>query len=262
MFELARYEGRHRIRGALALTVGLSALVALYVAMFPSVSSSVDLDEYMRAFPPALREAFGIATLSTIEGFLAAELYAFGWVLLLGLYFAYAAAGLVADDVERGRMDLLLSLPVTRSRLVTEKFLSLLVPMAVLNVAVPVVVYVATALIDDPIAVADLLAVHALSVPYLLATASVGLLASVAFDRVSIAQRAALAALFGLFLVNSVASGTDYAWLGALAPMRYYDPTAVLVEGTYDLGGAALLLVAALVLVGASELWFARRDIN
>ena len=161
MFELARYEGRQRVRGALALTVGLSALVALYAAMFPSVSSSVNLDEYMRAFPPALREAFGIATLSTIEGFLAAELYAFGWVLLLGLYFAYAAAGLVADDVERGRIDLLLSLPVTRSRLVTGKFLSLLVPMAVLNVVVPVVVYVATALIDDPIAVADLLAVHA-----------------------------------------------------------------------------------------------------
>ncbi|QLG64234.1 ABC transporter permease [Halorarum salinum] len=262
MFELAGYEGRKRVKGSVALAVGMSALVALYVAMFPSVSSSVDLDEYVRAFPPALREAFGVATLSTIEGFLATEVYAFGWVLLLGLYFAYAAAGLVAGDVERGRMDLLLSLPVTRSRVVSEKFLSLLVPIAVLNAVVPVAVYAGTALVDDPISIADLVAVHALSVPYLLSTASVGLLASVVFDRESVAQRVALAALFGLFLVDTAVANTDYAWLGALAPMRYYDPTAVLVEGTYDLAGAAILLASTLVLVGVSELWFAGRDVR
>ncbi|WP_129115959.1 ABC transporter permease [Halegenticoccus tardaugens] len=262
MFELARYEGRHRIKGASVLAVGLSALAALYVGMFPSVSSSVDLDEYVEAFPAVFREAFGVVTLNTIEGFLAAELYAFGWVLLLGLYFAYAAAGLVADDVERGRMDLLLSLPVRRSRVVLEKFLSLFVPLAVLNVVVPIAVYVATVLINDPIAVGDLLAVHLLSVPYLLATAGVGLLASVVFDRSSVAQRVALGAVFGLYLVESVVASTDYAWLGTLAPTRYYDPSAVLVEGTYDLGGTAALAVAAVALVVASELWFARRDIN
>lgn len=259
---LARYEGRHRVKGAAALTVGVGALVALYVAMFPSISSSVDLDEYMEAFPPVLQEAFGIRTLSTIEGFLAVELYSFVWVILLGLYFAYAAADLVADDVERGRMDLLLSLPVRRTRVVTEKFLSLLVPLAILNVGTPVVVYVATLLIGDPIGVRALLAVHALSVPYLLVTAAVGLVASVAVDRASIAQRAALAVIFGLYLVETLVSNTDFAWLGALAPMRYFDPGAVLVDGTYDLAGAAILLVTAVALVGVAEFWFARRDIN
>jgi ABC-2 type transport system permease protein len=215
----------------------------------------------MEAFPPAVRQAFGVASLNTMEGFLSAELYAFGWVLLLGLYFAYAAAGLVADDVERGRMDLLLSLPVRRRRVVAEAYTSLLVPIAVLNVVVPVVVYVATALVDAPVDPVDLVVVHALSVPYFLATAGLGLLASVVADRVSVAQRAALGVLFGLFLVDSVAAGTDYDALGALAPMRYYDPTAVLVEGSYDLAGAALLLAAAAVLVAASALWFGRRDV-
>ncbi|WP_164974704.1 hypothetical protein [Halegenticoccus tardaugens] len=47
-----------------------------------------------------------------------------------------------------------------------------------------------------------------------------------------------------------------------LAPTRYYDPTAVLVEGTYDLGAAVALAVAAVSLVVTSELWFGRRDVN
>jgi ABC-2 type transport system permease protein len=262
MFEFARYEARHRVRGTLALTVGLSALTTLYIWMFPSVvASGVDLDAYVEAFPPALVEAFGIRSLGTIEGFLAAELYAFGWVLLLGLYLGYSAASLLAEDVERGRMDITLSMPVRRWRVVVENYLSLLLPVAVLNLVLPVVVYVGAVLIDESIPVRDLLAVHALSVPYLLSCASVGLLASAVADRAGVAQRVALAVLGGLFLVESVVAATDYAWVGNLAPMRHYDPTAVLVDGVYDLEGAAILLGGTVLLVGASVLYFSRRDI-
>lgn len=263
MLEFARYEGRHRVRGAAALSTGLALLVALYVWTFPSIEASgVDLDEYVEAFPPALREAFGIEALGTIEGFLAAELYAFAWVLLLALYFAYSAASLIADDVESGRMDVTLSLPVRRSRVVVEQYLSLLVPLSAVNVVTPAVVYVGALLVDETLSLADLLAVHVLSVPYLLACAAIGLAASVVFDRATVAQRVAMVVVFGLFLVESVLVGTDYEAVGALSPTRYYDPTAVLVRGEYDLAGAAILLVATAALVAASAAWFTYTDVE
>lgn len=262
MLEFARYHGRRRVKGAGALTVGLGLLTALYVYMFPTITNEVNLDEYVDAWPPALREAFGVESLSSIEGFLASELYAFGWVILLGLYAAYSAASLVAADVEHGRMDLILSLPVTRSRVLVERFASMLVPVALVNAAMPVVVFVAVVAIGESIAVADLLMVHLLSVPYLLATAAVGLLASVLADRASVAQRAAMGVVFGLFLVDSVTAGTGFDWLGTLSPSRYYDPTAVLVRGRWDLAGAALLLAGTAVLVFVSSELFRRKDIT
>ena len=262
MLEFARYYGRRRLRGTAVMTLGFAVLVALYVWMFPSVSEGIDLDQYVASLPPALQQAFGLQSLGTIEGFLAAELYAFGWVLLLGIYFAYAAASLVADDVDRGRMDMLLSLPVSRSKVVLEKFASVLVPLVVVNVVTPVVVYAAVLGIDESISVADLAMVHALSIPYLLATAGVGLLASVAFDRASVAQRVAAGGVFGLFLLDSVTAGTDVDWVGALSPSRYYDPTAILVHSEYDLAGAGILVAAAVVLVAASRAYFARKDIH
>jgi len=262
MLEFARYEARHRSRGTVALTAGLAALALLYVWLFPSIEASgVDLDAYVEAFPPALIEAFNIRSLGTIEGFLAAELYAFGWVLLLGLYVGYSAAALIADDVDRCRMDIVLSLPVTRSRVVLERYLSLLVPIVVLNAVLPVVVYAGARAIGESIVVRDLVAAHALSVPYLLACGAVGLLASVLVDRASVAQRLALAVLGGLFLVESAVASTDYARIGALAPMHYYDPTAVLVDGSYDLQGAGVLLAATAVLVAVSLVYFSRTDI-
>ncbi|WP_439025654.1 ABC transporter permease subunit [Haloarchaeobius sp. DT45] len=261
MLEFARYHGKRRVKGATVMTVGLALLTGLYIYMFPTITSTVDLDEYMEAWPPALREAFGAESLGTIEGFLAAELYAFGWVILLGLYVAYAAASLVADEVEHGRMDMTLSLPVSRSRVLLEKFASMLVPMAVINVTMPVIVYVGVLAIGESISAADLVMVHLLSLPYLLASAAIGLVASVVFDRASIAQRAAMGVVFGLFLVNSVTAGTDFSWLGVISPAHYYDPTEILVHGDWNLGGGAILLAVSAVLVLASREYFRRKDL-
>lgn len=261
MFEIARYDGRKRLKGALAMTVGIAALTVMYVGLFPSITAAADLDEIIAAYPPAFREAFDVRTMNTIEGFLATQLYAFAWVILLGLYFAYAAAGLIAADVERGRMDVLLSLPVSRSRILLEKFASLGVPLLVANAAMPVVVFAATLAIGEEVAVERVLMTHVLSVPYLLACAGIGLVASVAVDRASVAQRAAAGAVFALFLVESVVAGTDLEPLGALSPTRYYVPSEILVDGTYDVAGAAILLAGTVALVLASREWFRRRDV-
>jgi len=102
---------------------------------------------------------------------------------------------------------------------------------------------------------------HAFSIPYLLACAGIGLALSVAVSRTSIAQKAALGVVFGLFLVESLVADTDFEPLGAISPARYVDPNAILVDGSYDVAGAAILLVAAAALVAASARWFARRDV-
>lgn len=264
MFEIARYEVGKRSKGTGALTAGIALLSLLFVAFFPSIESAdVDFDAVLDAYPPAVREAFGIATLSTIEGFLAVEIYQFVWLLLLGLYFAYSAGGLIAGDVERDRMDLVLSLPVSRSRVLVEKFASILVPILALNVVVPMAVYVGVLAIGQSIDPVDLVMVHLLSIPYLLACASIGLVLSVLVDRADVAKRIAIALVFVLFLLESITASTEgLEWIGYVSPTHYYDPTAILVEGSHDLAGAAVLFVATALLVIAARFRFSRADIG
>jgi len=242
------------------MAAGLSVLAAMAVWAYPSFASSIDIDELLAAYPEPLLAAFGVRSMATLGGFLAVELYAFGWVLLFGLYLAYEGAGVLAGDVGRRRMDLLLSLPVSRERVVVERFLALAVPVAVVNAVVAVVVLAAAA-VGEPLSTADLLAVHALSVPYLFACAAVGLACSAVASRAAPAQRAALGLTFGLYLVESLAGDTALEPVGALAPTRYFDPSAVLVDGTYDVAGAAVLLAMTAALVAAAAAWFARRDV-
>lgn len=260
---LAAYESRRRLRGSLVLGGGLGVLGLLTVAFFPSVQrSGEELQAYLDSLPPAFREAFGVESFTTVGGFLASELYAFGWVLLLGLYFAYRAGGIVADDVERGRMDTLLATPLSRPGVVVQKYVSLLLPIVVVNVVSFVAVYAGIVAIGESIDLVDLAMVHALSVPYLLVCAAIGLLLSVGLQRSDLAERGALGAVFGLFLVETVAAVSDVEQVGLVSPTRYYDPTAILVHSAYDLPGALLLLVVAFLLLAASAAVFSRVDVR
>lgn len=261
MLEFARYEGRKRLQPSLYLSAGMSTLALLVIWAFPSFRDAMDIDEIVDAYPEPLLRLFRIEEMGTLEGFLAAEFYVFGWVILLSLYVAYSTAGVVADDVDRGRMDTLLAMPVSRPRLVAEKFLAVGVPIVLVNALVAQVVIAGSYLIDEPLAVADVVVLHALAVPFLYACAGIGLVASVVFDRASVAQRVAIGVTFALYLVESLLRETDYAAIGAISPMRYYDPNGVLIDGTYDLVGVAVLVVATLGLLVASQAWFTRRDV-
>lgn len=261
MLEFLRYDARKRLRGSLYLTAGMGLLAGMIVWVYPSFGEAFGDDELLDAYPPEVLQLFDIRTMSTLEGFLAFELYVFGWVILLGLYVAYSAAGVVADDVDRGRMDSLLAMPVSRTRLLVERFAALGVPILLVNLVLPPLIVVGARLVGESPSVADVFAVHLLSVPYLFACAGIGLLCSVVFDRAAVAERVALGVTFALYLVESVLDGTDYEAVGAVAPMRYYDPNEVLLEGTYDLVAAGVLVAATVALVAVSAAWFERTDI-
>lgn len=262
MTTILKYESRRRTRSTAVLLVFLSLYLLLIVSLYPSIEAAAgSMQDYVEALPPAIQESFAVDAITTLEGFLAAEVYQFVWVLLLGLYLAYLGGGMIAPDVETGRIDLLLATPVSRKRALVETYLSSLVPILALNLAMPFVVQAAVYAIGETLSLSNLLALHLLSIPYLLLTAAIGLALSVFLGRADLARRGGLAIIFMLFVLDSVTSSTDVSWLGSLSPTRYYAPADILVDGTIDVGGAVILLLAAFVLVIASGEYFQRADL-
>jgi len=263
MFETVWYETERRLRGTAIFTALVSLYAVFAVGLFPSVeAANVDFERLIQSYPEAVREAFGVEAIGTIEGFLAGELYNFVWVLLLGVYFAYRAGGMLAADIERGRMDLLLSLPISRTQLLCEKYASLLVPIASVNVVAGGAVYGGTVVIGSTVDPVSLAMVHLLSIPYLLACAGIGLVFSVVMTRAELAQRAALGAVFVLYLVESLATSTQgFELLKYLSPTYYYAPTNILVHQQYAVMDTAILIGVVILLVVCSAVVFERRDI-
>lgn len=261
MLETARFEGKRRVRGTAILAVGLS-LYSGFIVWYFTVFEDVDAEEIFADMPPALMEAFGIVGLASIEGFLGAQVYTFLWLLGLGIYFAYAGAGLVANDIERGRMDLLAVFPISRARLLGEKFSSLFVPLLVLNIVVGIAIYGFVFAIGESIDPIHMTLAHVLSIPYLLVCGAIGMILSVLVDRASIAERGAMGLIFLLWLGESVVSGAgEYSWLAYLSPTYYYEPTPVLIDGSYEPIHSLVLLGVFVVLFGIGVTLFKRRDL-
>ena len=260
MTAILRLESRKRLRASVLWVVVFALFSALYFSMFPSIEE--DIEELMEGFPDFFFDLFGIEALHTIEGFIAAEVYSFFWVVLLGVYFAYTSAGMIAGDIRERKMDLTLSAPVSRESVLLQKAGSLWVPLLVLNTAVPVVVYAGALAIGesfDPVALAM---VHLLSIPYLLVCAGLGLVLSVVVERVRTAKAVALGLVFVLWLVEGVSNmNPDFEWIGNLTPSRYYDETAILVHEEYAILDAGLLLAVFAVLLAVALFFFTRRDI-
>lgn len=260
MTAVLRLESRKHVRSSVFLIVVFALLSALYFSMFPGIQEEMDVLE--EAFPSYMFDLFGIEELHTIEGFIAAEIYSFFWVLLVAIYFAYVGAGLIAGDVQNRKMDLMLANPVSRESVILQKIAALWVPLVALNVGVPVIVYVGALVIGESFNPVALAMAHLLSVPYLLVCAGIGLVISVLVDHVRTARAAALSLVFVLWLIDAVSRvDPDFEWIGDFTPSQYYDETAILVREEYAFLDAGILLVAFFVLLGLALLIFTRRDI-
>jgi len=257
--EIARFDAGRRVKGSLALSVGIAVFALLFTSFFPSVEQ-IDVEEYTEAMPELFRELFNIQAMTSIEGFLAVEVYQFIWVLLLPLYVAYLGAGIVAGTADADRLDVLLSLPISRSRLLAGKSAALAPVIVLPNLLVPPVVYVGVLALGESIDPVTLLAVHALSIPFFAACGAIGILASVLVMDGDLARRVALGAIFALYLLDSLSVVAEQDWIGAISPMRYYDPTEIMVDGSYDLVGVGALLLLAGGALAIATVRFQRVD--
>ncbi|HET7054275.1 MAG TPA: ABC transporter permease subunit [Solirubrobacterales bacterium] len=111
-----------RRRSVLAWGVPLGLMSAFIVAIFPSVEDSIS--KVVDKYPSGLKEAFGIGQLSNVEQYLHAEMLSLIVPLALGYLAVRAVASGLAGAAESGRLDVLLSAPVSRRRICAAGFLA------------------------------------------------------------------------------------------------------------------------------------------
>jgi ABC-2 type transport system permease protein len=111
-----------RRHSVLAWGVPLGLMSAFIVAIFPSVEDSIS--KVVNRYPAGLKEAFGIGQLSNVEQYLHAEMLSLIVPLALGYLAVRAVTSGLAGAAESGRLDVLLSAPVSRRRICAAGFLA------------------------------------------------------------------------------------------------------------------------------------------
>ena len=122
-------------RALTAWSVSLALLVAMYVAIWPSLRNQPSMSDFLNQMPKAMRSLFAAsgADMSTPVGYVQVELLAFMGPLLLIIYSVTAGASAVAGEEDRHTLDLLLANPISRTRIVLEKLAAMTAGAALLG---------------------------------------------------------------------------------------------------------------------------------
>jgi ABC-2 type transport system permease protein len=254
---------RDQRRALMWWSMGVAAMVLFTVPFYPSLRDQADsLNKYMQEMPEALRAIFigEIEDITSPEGFLNSQIFIFMAPLLLSILAIGAGARAIAGEERAGTLDLLLSTPVPRRRVVIHTFAAMVVSVAVVGLALWVSLAIAGAIWD-------------VGVPASRTAAAVGTVAllGIVFGSLSLAIGAAtgsrgsaigVAAAVGVagYLVNSLAPLVDlFRDLKVVSPFNYY---GVPLTTGFDVGDAIVLAAMSLVMLGASAVALEGRDLG
>jgi ABC-2 type transport system permease protein len=252
---------RDQRRSVVGWVCGLSFLVLLTVAFWPSVEGDPSLSDFTEDLPEGPQAVVG-SDISSPEGYLNSQLFTFMLPLLIAVLAIGKAAGTLAGEEQSGQLELLLSQPVTRASTVIEKGTAVFGVVAVVVLATFLVTVGGVAAFGMDVGVSDLVAAHLGLALLGFVFAGLALLAGAVTGRRGTAIAAASVAAAAFYVIAAFAPLVDpIEGLQYVSPWNWAFRTDAIAEGP-TLAGLVGLAALAVALLGAARWRFDLRDVG
>ena len=252
---------RESWRATLGWTIGVAAVLLLYLPLFPSIGGNGQMQQIIDSLPPELVGALGYDQIGTGAGYAQGTCYGLIGFLLLTIAATSWGAGAIAGAEESGRLELDLAHGVGRVGYALESAGAILVRLAWLGVFAGVVVAVLndSAQLDiEPIHILDATVVF---VGLTMLAGSAALLVGALSGRRSWGVAAGAGIAVAGYAFNAIANQvTEAEWLRIISPYSWAFHQPPLVEGFNPNGAIALWALSGVLIAGSA--WALRqRDV-
>ena len=235
----------------------LGAISALMAAIWPSVEGA--LDEALENYPDAIKEAFNIREITTVEAYIDAEMMS----LIVPLAVAFLAVRIVTRAIagaeEQRYLDTLLTAPVARATLVAGAMAVAAIVVAVVLAVTTLITWVAAILAGTDASLAILGRGAANVWPLAMLFGGLAALAAGFLHRSAQVTAVATGTLVGMYVIDLVGKLSEPVEpLRYASAFRYYG--SAIQDGIDPIAFAGVTLAGiALAVVGAAR--FRRRDV-
>jgi ABC-2 type transport system permease protein len=243
--------------------IGSAAIITWVSFVYPVLRDSEEMKGFVEDLPSGMLAVFGIdpATYLTGAGFLQAQFFSlFGPLMIIGLGISLAV-GATAKEEKDGTMDMLLSVPISRASLITQKALMVTTIVALVASTVAATMLILNVVIDLGLSIEGVVAVNVslalLGLIFGGVTLAVGAFSGKPSTAIGIGILVAAVA----WLVNAFANLFDWLEIPSkLSPFTWYLEGSPLINGWTV--AQVWMVVAVLVLVAAAMALFNRRNIS
>ncbi|MDA8343120.1 MAG: ABC transporter permease subunit [Actinomycetota bacterium] len=249
-------------RALLGWSLGMVALAGTMLALYPTVHGNAQISKLLDSYPQAFKSFFGVADYTTGPGYLRAEVFSFMAPLLLAILAVLWGSDLTAGEEERGTIDVLMANPVSRRRVVAEKWAALATGVLVVAASLGVVIAAVGPAVSLQVGWEALWATVVASGLLALLLGSLALALGAATGRRGMARGITAIVAVAAYLLSSLAALVSW-----LRPVRWLSPwyhalgVDPLTTG-FSLFHLAVLVLVVAACVGAALVAFDRRDLG
>jgi ABC-2 type transport system permease protein len=247
----------------LGWTLGLSVLAVLMTSFYPAMHQQGALDQLVKQMPPALQGLVGnLGNLSHFDTYIASQLFDIRLPLIAGIMSIILALGLSTREEEDGELRTLLALPISRSKLLFQKWLALVTIMIVAALGLVAGMYAVLPFIDnasiEPEAVARLMLMTLL---IMVSYGTVTFAAGMASGRRAVASFVGVVVIIGSFILSTFGQAVDWLKDYEKLSLLHYFPAVDIVKNGIEIRDVIVLVSVIVVTLVIAWAAFRHRDI-
>ncbi|MCY6372020.1 ABC transporter permease subunit [Clostridium ganghwense] len=246
-------------------TIILASTIFLMMAVYPSIAKeSKSIEELFKSMPKALLSAFGLdkLSMSNIFGYYATKGYVF--VTLFGsIYSIMLAASMLSKEEGEKTIEFLLCKPITRTEVVTNKLLSCITNIIILNVLTTAMLFISFEIFkieSFSMRIFGLLSIAPLLLH--LTFASIGFFMSAIMRK----SRSVTSISIGVVLITYFLSIAAYISdeleiLKYFTPFEYVNATSIIIGEKMNSTYLLIMLILNIAFIAAAYIIYNRKDI-
>lgn len=259
---LVRHELRQGKTPFLIWTASIGFLLATCIFLFPEMKGQMDSVSDVFASMGSFTQAFGMDRLNfgILIGFYAVEC---GNVLGLGgaFFASLCAVGVLSKEEKDKTAEFLLTHPVSRKRIITEKLIAVLIQITALNVIIYALAIGSIAAVGEDIPWKEISLLH---LAYYLLQLE---LAGICFGISAFLRKGSAGAGLGIaammYFLNLIANIADVAdFLKYITPFGYCEGADIVSNGSLDMTLVSVGAVMGIIGVLLAYLHYTKKDIH
>lgn len=252
------------------VSIIIFALVAFGYAMligsfYPTLAESAEeFSQLLENYPEGFMAFFGgdIMEFTTFEGFMSLEYYNFVWVFVVGGLAISMATAAIAQENEKGTLELMLWQPISRTKFLSAKVIAMIIVLAVMTLVTVLGSFTAAASANVVLNQGAYWIWAVVGFLFMLTFGGISFLLSVIFNERGKANLIAIAFLIGSYLLNSLAEIIDKLKdFEFLSLFNYYNPLKILQTGEWPVQSIIIFVAVFVASIALSIYLFKKKNI-
>lgn len=259
---LIKHELRQGKASFFIWTASIGFLLVTCIFLFPEMKGQMNGVNDMFASMGSFTQAFGMDRLNfgTLTGFYAVEC---GNILGLGgaFFASLCAVGILSKEEKDKTAEFLLTHPVSRKRVITEKLIAVLIQITAMNIIIYALAVGSIAVVGETIPWKEISLMHIAYYLLQLELAGICFGISAFLRKGSVGVGLGIAAM--MYFLNLIANITDVAeFLKYITPFGYCEGADIVSNGSLDCTLVAIGIVLGISGIITSYIKYTKKDIH